>query len=208
MSRLLIIGAGGHGKVVADAARSHGAWEELGFIDDRMRDERVLDVPIVGTTAELSQFVGRYASIAVAIGSAQQRLRLLDQCRSLGFSLPVIAHKTAVVSRFATLAHGCVILALAAVSADARLGVGCIVNAGATVDHDCQLADGVHVCPGVHLAGNVTVGARTWIGIGSCVRQELTIGSDVTIGAGSAVVSNIQSGVTVFGVPARPRSER
>lgn len=205
MAQLLIIGAGGHGSVVADAALSSGAWRSVAFVDDTSGLSRVLGYEVVAGTADLARLASSYSQAVVAIGNARVRLTLLDQLQTFGFELPSIVHPSASVSRFATLGPATVVMAQAAINPRATIGRGCIVNTGATVDHDCVLADGVHVCPGVNLAGDVRIGARSWVGIGSSVKQGIRIGGDVTIGAGAVVVSDIDSGLTVVGVPARAR---
>ena len=208
MTRLLIIGAGGHGKVVADAALSMRSWEHIAFVDDKGQAlGSPLGLNVVGTTAQLRELAREYQAATIAVGNVRTRLELLQRCKALGMKLPVIAHSSSTVSSFAVLEEGCVVFARTVVNPGARLGAGCIVNTSASVDHVCELGEGVHVCPGVQLAGGVRVGARTWIGIGACVVQGIVIGSDVVIGAGSVVVSNVESGLTVMGVPARPRSK-
>lgn len=203
---LLVVGAGGHGRVVADAALATERWEEVAFVDDGVeRGQRVLGLPVLGALDSLPALRHEYSAVVVAIGAASERLRLLDHCRSLGFELPVVAHPSASVSLFASLKEGCVVCAQAAVSAGAVLGMGCIVNTAASVDHDCQLESGVHVCPGARLAGDVRVGSGTWIGIGSCVRQGIVIGGGSIIAAGAVVIANVASGVTVMGNPAREK---
>jgi sugar O-acyltransferase (sialic acid O-acetyltransferase NeuD family) len=203
VKRLLIIGAGGHGKVVADAALASG-WDTVAFLDDRGAAAGApLGFPVLGPCEELAVHRDRFPAAAVAVGRAARRLELLDRCRAEGFELPVIVHPRASVSRFASLEAGCVVFAQAAVNASARLGVGCIVNTGATVDHDCTLGSGCHVCPGAHLAGTVVAGDRVWFGIGSAVRQGVSIGRDVMIAAGAVVVSDVPDATTVMGVPAR-----
>jgi sugar O-acyltransferase (sialic acid O-acetyltransferase NeuD family) len=203
MSSLLIIGAGGHGRVLADTAVASARWEQIAFVDDRVEADRILNLPRAGTSADLEMLARTYQAAAVGIGDARVRLDLLARCAQLGFELPVIVHPSAAVSSFASLGSGTVVFAQAAINAGAALDRGCIVNTGATVDHDCRLDEGVHVCPGAHLAGHVTVGARSWLGIGSCVKHGISIGNDVTVGAGAAVVANVAAGLTVVGVPAR-----
>jgi sugar O-acyltransferase (sialic acid O-acetyltransferase NeuD family) len=205
MSTLLVVGAGGHGRVVADAATTMGSWETVCFVDDCAKEVNAPGFEIVGTSADLERFAKSYRAAVVGIGDAQTRLRLIERCTEFGFDLPMIVHKSAAVSVRAFIGAGSVVFAQAAVNPGATIGRGCIVNTGATVDHDCHLDDGVHACPGVNLAGNVRVGARTWIGIGACVKQGVRIGSDVVIGAGAVVISDVKSGLTVVGVPARAR---
>lgn len=210
MSRgLLVVGAGGHGRVVADAALATGTWDEVAFVDDQITTtQRVLELPVVGPTASLADLRSKYPALVVAIGAASERLRLLEQARGLGFELPVILHPAASVSRFAQLEEGCVVCAQAVVGPGAILELGCIVNTAASVDHDCKLEAGVHVCPGARVAGNVHIGGGSWIGIGSCIRQGIVIGGGATVAAGAVVVANVASGVTVMGNPAREKTTK
>jgi sugar O-acyltransferase (sialic acid O-acetyltransferase NeuD family) len=203
---LLIIGAGGHGKVVADAALLLG-WSNVAFLDDRAAAlGSPLGLPIVGTLADLPAQAPAYSGAIVAIGNAKLRLELIDRCRRSGLEVVSIVHPMAFVSRFASFGAGCTAFAQSAVNADAGIGAGCIINTGATVDHDCVIGVGVHVCPGAHLAGAVRVGDRSWIGIAATIRQGITIGRDVTVGAGAVVVADVADGLTVAGVPARQKA--
>jgi sugar O-acyltransferase (sialic acid O-acetyltransferase NeuD family) len=205
LNGLLIIGAGGHGKVVADTALMLG-WSNIAFLDDRAESlGRPLGLPIVGTLADLGVKGGGFTSAVVAIGDAGLRLALGEQCRRTGLDVTSLVHPSAVISKFASLGAGCVVLAQSAVNADARIGAGCIVNTGATVDHDCRIGDGVHICPGAHLAGDVRVGERSWIGIGATIRQGISVGRNATVGAGAVVVADVADDSTVLGVPAKPR---
>lgn len=210
MSRsLLVVGAGGHGRVVADTALATKEWDEVAFIDDQFeKTQRVLELPVLGATDSLPELRPKYSAVVVAVGAPSVRLRLLEHSRGLGFELPVIIHPTASVSRFAVLKEGCVACAQAVVNAGAILEAGCIVNTASSVDHDCYLGAGVHVCPGARLAGNVRVGSGSWIGIGSCVRQGIVIGSGSTVAAGAVVVADVASGMTVMGNPAREKTSK
>ncbi|MBP9207625.1 MAG: NeuD/PglB/VioB family sugar acetyltransferase [Kofleriaceae bacterium] len=204
---LLVVGAGGHGKVVADAALATGRWRSVVFVDDRHPGlTEVLGFPVVGPLAALPALRGAHPEAIVAIGAGAARLVVLAQLAELGFRVPVIVHPRAHVSPHARLGDGTVVMAQAAVNPGSVLGLGVIVNTGAIVDHDAALADGVHVCPGACLAGTVTAGPRAWIGVGACVRQGIVIGPDVTVGAGAVVVHDLPAGVTAIGVPARPRA--
>ncbi|MEB3234417.1 MAG: NeuD/PglB/VioB family sugar acetyltransferase [Cyanobacteriota bacterium] len=196
---LLILGGGGHGRVVAEMAADLGI-SDLAWLDDNPAAADVLGPLARCAEPELRH---RYGQALVAIGRAPLRLQWLAQLQQLGFACPVLVHPTAWVSPSAQLEAGTVVMPQAVVMAGARLGQGCIVNTSASVDHDCDLADGVHVCPGAHLAGGVSVGRGSWIGIGASVIQGRRIGSAVTVGAGAAVVHDLADGVTAAGVPAR-----
>jgi sugar O-acyltransferase (sialic acid O-acetyltransferase NeuD family) len=192
MNRLIIIGAGGHGRVVADASTV-----PVVFLDEDTSLESV-----IGTPSELSSVVADGDGVIVAIGDNRTRLAVLGGIEQAA----TIVHESSVVSNSVSLGVGTVVFAGAIINAYATLGIGCIVNTGATVDHDCQLADGVHISPGANLGGNVTVGECSWIGIGACVKNGVTIGKNVVVGAGAAVVNDIPDNVTVVGVPAKERT--
>ena len=204
MAGLLIVGAGGHGKVVADTAYESGNWEKIAFLDDRYPLLKSLVIwPVLGNIFQASMFRDEYSNIVVAIGDNALRFELVHRFLGMGFFLPVIIHPTAFVSRFAHIGLGSVIFAQVATNAGAHIGIGSIVNTGATIDHDCLVGDGVHISPGVHLAGSVKVGNCSWIGIGSSILPQICIGENVVVGAGAAITANIPNDVTVVGVPGK-----
>jgi sugar O-acyltransferase (sialic acid O-acetyltransferase NeuD family) len=214
MSLLLILGAGGHAKVVAETALVSGHYVEIAFLDDRCSGpdplSSVLGFPVLGPLSLALELIHleHFAAASVAFGNATARLNWIEQLDAAGYALPVLIHPTAWVSPSVQLGSGSVVFAQAAVQSLAKIGVGAILNTGSSVDHDAVLADGVHICPGARLAAEVQVGSRSWIGIGSSVIQQVRIASDVTVGAGAAVVRDLPDGVTAVGVPARvlPRS--
>lgn len=203
MKRLAILGAGGHGAVVADAALAAG-WESVTFFDDKWPEVSSLGPWIVaGRATELMRDASRFDGAIVAIGSNAIRLTKLRELSDSGLAVVSVVHPAAVVSHHAKIGTGSVVFAGTVINAFARIGTGVIVNTGATIDHDCQLSDGVHVSPGAHLGGRVHVGRASWIGIGASVKQDVVIGDDVVVGAGAAVIAGIADGLTVCGVPAR-----
>ena len=205
MKTLAILGAGGHGKVVADTAICAG-WSDVVFFDEAYPTSNSIGPwAILGSSDTFINRAGEFAGVAIAIGENSTRLRWIQalQRRSVPVSPTSLAHPSSVVSRHATIGAGSIILAGAIVNPFARLGVGCIVNSGATVDHDCDLADGVHISPGANLAGGVRIGKCTWIGIGAAIREGITIGHNAIVGAGAAVINDVESGLTVVGVPAK-----
>ncbi len=203
MKRLAVLGASGHGKVVADTAESCG-WEVVEFFDDAWPGVQLNGVwSVVGDTGALLERLEGYDGVIVAIGSNLIRRQKLRVLQSAGASIVTLIHPKATVSRYATIGFGSVVMAGGMVNAGASIGTGAIVNTGCSVDHDCVLDDAVHVSPGAHLAGGVSVGALSWIGLGASVCQLIRIGSCVMIGAGAVVVGDLPDDVTAVGVPAR-----
>lgn len=208
MSALLVVGAGGHGVVVADAAQASRQWSSIGFHDDRWPEvDHVLGWPVHGSVQALREQLrsGTAATVAVivAIGDNRRRLTLGRELAALGAHLTTVIHPSAVVSASARIGAGSVVMAGAVINPRARLGEAAIVNTRASVDHDANIGDGVHLCPGSTLAGQVSVHDLAWVGIGSSVIQGLTIGAGAVVGAGAAVIRNVERGSTVAGCPAK-----
>lgn len=203
MNRLAILGASGHGKVVADTAECCG-WQSIEFFDDAWPRVSSIGIwPVVGTTYNLLSRVQEFEGVLVAIGNNSVRHRKIDELKASGAQLPTLVHPSSIVSRYAKLGAGSVVFASAVVNAYASVGEGAILNTGCSVDHDCVLGSCVHISPGARLAGSVNVGDGTWIGIGASVKQVIRIGSCVMVGAGAVVVCDISDNMTVTGVPAR-----
>lgn len=203
---LVIVGAGGHGKVVADAASSSGEWDSIAFLDDRYPELQNNEIwPVVGKTTDWPSVIGDFPYMVIGIGNNETRLRLQQQFQSHGFKFHPVVHRTAVISPLAKLGGGTVVFANAVVNPAATVGLAGIINTAATVDHDCVLGDGVQICPGAHLAGGVKVGNLVWVGIGAAVREYTSIGDSAFVGAGGAVVNEIQAQTLVVGVPAKSK---
>lgn len=204
MKRLALLGASGHGKVVADAALLAG-WDQVEFFDDAWPDRRNNGVwSVGGNSADLLARARDFDGVIVSIGDCEIRWKKHVALRAAGAKLVTVVHPGAVVSRYARLGEGCVVLAGAVVNIDAVVGQACIINTGASVDHDCRIADAVHIAPGARLSGGVEVGQRSWIGTGAAVKQGLRIGERVMVGVGAVVVTPVQDAQTIAGNPARP----
>ena len=209
MTSMLILGAGGHAKVVAETALASCLTSSVAFLDDRCSGPEklstILGWPVLGPLAQAldPNTSEQYSTAVVAIGHSLTRLRWINNLHIAGYNLPILIHPTAWVSPSAQIGRGSVVFAQAAVQAQVSIGAGNIINTGSIIDHDTHVDDGVHICPRASLAGQVRVGPGSWIGIGASVIQSICIGSDVTVGAGAAVVSDLPDGVTACGVPAR-----
>lgn len=204
MKRLALLGASGHGKVVADMAFSAG-WKHIDFFDDSWPGHRQNGHwPVVGDSAALFEQLTDYDGVLVAIGNCRVRWEKQQELNAAGAVLAIVVHPAASVSQYAVLGGGTVVMAGAVVNVDACVGPAGIINTGATVDHDCKLGSAVHIAPGAHLSGGVTVGNCSWIGVGAAVKQGIAIGSGVLIGAGAVVVRPVADDQTLVGNPARP----
>ena len=201
---VLVIGAGGHAKVVIEAARAAG-HHVVGLIAPDPVGTRVLGAAVLGDDDILARLhAGGLVEAVVALGDNRRRDAMQAVLQSLGYALPPIVHPTAWLSPSARLGAGTVVLQQAAISAEAMIGCGVIINSAAVVEHDAEIGDFAHVAPGVALAGRVRIGARSLVGVGSAVRPGVAIGADVVVGAGSVVVADVADGLTVVGCPARP----
>ena len=201
---VVIVGASGHGKVVADIVLKNKD-NIVGFLDDNTElEESFAGFPVLGTTDQYQKYSD--ACFVIAIGNAAVREKLVNELKNVSWYTAI--HPTAVISELdANIGEGTVIMANAVVNAGARIGRHCIINTGAVVEHDNQIADYVHVSVGAKLAGTVTVGKSSWIGIGASVSNNLNICGSCMIGAGAVVVKNIKEPGIYVGVPVE-RKER
>lgn len=195
MKKLIIIGASGHGKVIADIAVKNN-YNRIFFLDDNEDIIECAGFPVIGRTNEASNIDG---DKIVAIGNAEIRKRIQEKLENL----VTLIHPTAVISRRVKIGEGTVVMAGAVVNSDVVVGKGCIINTGASVDHDCKVGDYSHISVGAHVAGTVEIGSKTWIGAGATVINNISICSDCIVGAGAVVVENLDKQGTYVGIPAK-----
>lgn len=195
MKRLIIIGASGHGKVVADLARLNG-YDDIVFLDGDTAVRECAGKPVLGPDTMAPEIDG---DVFVAVGNAGARKRLME--RNAGRSFPVLIHPSAVVAEGAVIGEGSAVMAGAVINTEARIGRGCIVNTSSSVDHDCEVGDYCHIAVGAHLCGTVAIGNETWIGAGAVVSNNVSICGKCTVGAGAVVVRDISEPGVYVGVP-------
>lgn len=195
MNRLIIIGASGHGKVVADIAVLNG-YEDIVFLDDDENAKECAGWPVIGRSTKAPD-----GEVFVAVGNAETRKRLMEHYS--GRHLPTLIHPSAVVAKDVEIGAGSVIMAGTVINPGARIGRGVIVNTSSSIDHDCVVKDYCHIAVGAHLSGTVVVERETWIGTGATVSNNINICGGCMIGAGAVVIKDIEEPGTYVGVPAK-----
>ncbi|MFN1619997.1 acetyltransferase [Vibrio rotiferianus] len=205
MTKCAILGASGHGKVVGEIV-SLNQFNCIDFFDDDYPNKsHVEHWPVCGTFIDLKERCLEYDIVVVAIGENSTRYKKQLELESLGATFSVLAHPSAVISQFASISPGTVVMANACVNPFAKVGKACIINTNSTIEHDCLVQAGVHVSPSASLGGGAQIGLCSWVGIGASVRHMISIGANVIVGAGAAVTSNVADCSTVVGIPARPK---
>lgn len=197
---IVIVGASGHGKVIADIAKKNG-YTEIVFLDDNPAVKECNGYPVVGISGDAVRFCG--SDFIVAIGNVRIRQNIQTRLEEGGVHMATLVHPNAVIGENVSLGEGTVVMAGAVINPCTKIGKGCIINTCASVDHDCTIGDFAHVSVSAHTAGAVVIGDRTWLGIGSVVSNNIEITADCMIGAGAVVVKNIAESGTYIGVPAK-----
>lgn len=206
MKKIVLIGAGGHCKVIIDLIESLKEYEIFG-VTDKKKQGTVLNYKIVGDDSKLKKIYEsgiHYAFICVgAISDLSIRNSIYSKLKSIGFKLPVLIHKDSIISPYAHAEDGTCIMARTVINAGAYIAENCIINTGSVVEHDCIVGDNTHISPNVSIGGGTRIGCNTHIGIGSSIVQGINIGNNVTIGAGAVVIGDIPDNVVSVGVPAK-----
>lgn len=202
-SRLLIWGAGGHGKVVLDVARSMGCFQRIAFLDDDRSKAGLTfcECKLIGGLEELAEPAGD--AFVAAVGDNYIRARCFNRAIAFGLSPTALVHASTVISPSVKIGRGTVVMPGVIVNAGAVIGENCIINTGAVVEHECWIGDNVHISPRVALGGGVSVGPLAHIGIGAVVLPGASVGEESIVGAGAVVLREVPARCTVVGVPAR-----
>ncbi len=197
MKKLVIIGASGHGKVVADIAVKNG-YDEIVFLDDNEDIKECGGYPVVGKSND-AEYMD--ADIIVGIGNAKIRKRIQESVDE--DKIIKLIHPKAVIASDVVIGTGTVVMAGVVINPGTNVGKGCILNTCSSVDHDCKVGDYVHIAVGSHLCGTVTVEDETWIGAGAIISNNIMVCRTCMVGAGAVVVKDIEVSGTYIGVPAR-----
>lgn len=203
MKKITIVGASGHGKVIADIARLNG-YEDISFVDDNTELKSCGNYKIVGTTGCINELDSDFI---VGIGNPAVRKMFMERLSNSGKEIVTLIHPRSVIGEDVTVGLGSVIMANAVVNPGTRIGNGVILNTCSSVDHDCEIGDYVHIAVGAHVCGTVKIGEETWIGAGCIVINNISICGHCVIGAGAVVVKNINSIGTYIGVPAKENGQ-
>ncbi|UZQ50526.1 acetyltransferase [Clostridium kluyveri] len=206
MKKIVLIGAGGHCKVIVDLIESLKEYYIFG-VTDKKKWGTILNYKIVGDDSELENIYKsgvHYAFICVGtISNLSIRNKIYSKLKNIGFNIPVLIHKGAIASPYAHIEEGTCVMAGVVVNAGSHIGKNCIINTGSVIEHDCKIGDNTHISPNVALSGGTKVGNNTHIGIGSSVIQNIRIGNNVTVGAGAVVIDDIPDNVVSVGVPSK-----
>lgn len=199
---LIIIGASGHGKVVADIAMKMNKWKNISFLDDNLALKTIMGIPVIGSSANVVEHT-KHSDFFVAIGNNSTRERIQEGLLAQGTSIVSLVHPSAIIGTDVNVGIGTAIMAGVVINSSSKVGKGCIINSNSGLDHDNNIGDYVHISPRTHLAGTVNVGKGSWLGIGSVVSNNINICSGCKIGAGAVVVKDITESGTYVGVPVR-----
>ena len=208
LDEIILLGGGGHAKVLIDLINASGQFEISGILDTQLEaGTKVLNIPVIGDDDLLSGLYNKgIKNVCIAVGSVKDTTRrrmLFDKVKQIGFLVPYLLHPQAIiVSRNVHFSEGVQIMAGVTVQTGSLFKENTIINTGAIIEHDCSIGSHVHICSGVVISGGCTVGDGTFIGAGATVMQGINIGKCVTVAAGAVVVKDVPESSMVKGVPA------
>ena len=205
--KIVLIGGGGHCKVVISMLKKLDNFEIAGIVDNYKTRALISGIKIIGIDDDLRDIYKsgiRYALITV--GSTKdntKRYTLFNMAKEIGYKFPVIISPQAIVDKSIKIDEGTVVMPGSIINIDSPIGKNCIINTGTIVEHDCKIGNHCHIAPGVHISGAVNIGKLSFIGISATIIQGIKIGKNVTIGAGSVVIKDIPDNVITVGNPAK-----
>lgn len=201
---LIIIGSGGHSRVIIDAAESIG-FNIIGIIDINFQGikENILNYPVLGDLTVLNKFDSNTTALFIAIGDGIQRLEQYSSAKKNGYFIPTIIHPSTIMSKHFNIGEGVFINAGVIINADVQIGDNSIINTGTILDHEVKLGVNSHIGPGCKISGRVHIGNNTFIGTGTSIIDKIHVGDNVIIGAGSVIIRNVENNTKVAGVPGR-----
>ena len=202
--KIIICGASGHGKVIADILEK-SEKTVLGFVDDDEKKwgENFFEYKIFGDIDELSNFDKSEVFIIIAVGDNYIRERIAEKISESGIRFGKAIHPSATIGKDVIIDAGSVVMANVVINPGTKIGKHCIINTSSSVDHDCLIEDYVHISPGVCCGGKVHVGRSSWVGLGATVINSIEIGKDSIVGAGATVINNVDDDSVVVGNPAK-----
>lgn len=204
MSKLVIIGAGGHGKVVADAAQKMKQYDDIVFLDARFATlNSLLGFAVIGDDAMIPELIATACEFVVAIGDNRIRARIFYELVALNATIATVVHPSAQIGQGVSLGSGSVVFANTTINPDTSIGRNVIVNTGTIVEHDCVIEDHVHLAPNSTVTGGCRLGEATLFGASATVIPNKVIGKGSIIGAGATVVKDIPENTVATGIPAR-----
>jgi sugar O-acyltransferase (sialic acid O-acetyltransferase NeuD family) len=206
MDKIVLVGGGGHARVLIELIRSMGRYEIIGVLDSKLKiGLSILGISVLGKDNLLSDLYNKGVKNAcIGVGSVNKndkRKRLYEKVRKIGFNVPELVHPQSIVSNESKISEGVQVMAGAIIQTHTILNPNTIINTGAIVEHDCIIGKHVHICPGVVISGGCIIGDAAFIGAGATVIQGVKIGREALIGAGSVVVRDVPDGAVVKRVP-------
>lgn len=207
MKTLIIIGAGGHGRVVADCAELTNQYQKIVFLDDSYPEKlKNLHWDIIGPAASFKQYSLKYGVVStdfiVALGSNKLRAQILSTLSAEKLNIASIIHPSAIISSNAIIKEGVVVCANAVINIGTIVNSGSIINTASTIDHDCDIGECVHISPGANIAGSVVIKQYSWVGIGASVIECITLQKNTQVAAGSVVIKSTKENSLYAGIPA------
>jgi sugar O-acyltransferase (sialic acid O-acetyltransferase NeuD family) len=207
---ILMIGAGGHARVLLDILNMNDHVQVLGILDTNpdMFGKKILDIEILGDDSELKHFPPAKVQLVNGIGSIhlpQKRCHIFKKMKAQGYDFFSVLHPQTYIARDVILQEGVQVMAGSVIQTGSQIGDNVIVNTRTAIDHDCMIHPHVHLAPGVTLSGNVTVGELSHVGTGAIIMQGIQVGENSLVGVGAVVIRDVLANSQVIGVPAQER---